>query len=122
MKIIDPGHAYELLRIDRLPYAPELTLRFVKRVGVTYPGNADAYSGTNLQSVLRACIDRIHYLNGQKRHWTNSMNTLLLTATIWLLEWRAARQRRQFYFRGFRTAVFGELCRTCGHTCCQEHR
>ncbi len=58
MKVIDPGHIYEL---DQLGGGTQ-TLRFVKRSGgaVTYE---EEWPGLQTQEVLRALIDRTKYLD-----------------------------------------------------------
>jgi hypothetical protein len=52
MKIIDPGHKYEL---DQLDGEGKEILTFVKRdtPSERYPGNQGHYPGTNMQEVLR---------------------------------------------------------------------
>jgi hypothetical protein len=86
MKVLDPGHCYLLDVLDG--DAPE-ELTFVKRVGDKYPGNTDAYSGTTLQEVLRACIDRVKYVNAQIPDFNNNDVLYHLRATILALEQRA---------------------------------
>lgn len=115
MDVKDPGHLYQLLCLDG--NEPEL-LRFVKREGPSYPGNVGSYPGANLQSVLRACIDRANYLQGQ--HWCVE-NMLLIAAlrlAIWLLEFRAARRHGRWYPHGLRFASEAKMCGMCGHTEC----
>jgi hypothetical protein len=48
MKVIDPGHYYELNVLDGDLPLPAY-LRFVKREGPGYPGNKDHYPGTTCQ-------------------------------------------------------------------------
>lgn len=56
MKVIDPGHVYDLRSLD----GEQLNrLVFVKREGPSYPGNVGHYPGTTMQEVLRALIDRL---------------------------------------------------------------
>ena len=59
MKIIDPGHIYELRQLGD---ANTQTIRFIKRCGgaVQY---SQEWSGLQTQEVLRALIDRTEYLN-----------------------------------------------------------
>ena len=48
MKVLDPGHVYELAQLDRESYDryPVAHLTFVKRVGEGYPGNeGEAHAG-----------------------------------------------------------------------------
>jgi hypothetical protein len=68
MRVMDPGHWYELALLDALPNRLGLeTLRFVKRVGDKFPGNQlPAYAGTTTQEVLRALIDRTKYVDAQE--------------------------------------------------------
>ena len=62
MKVIDPGHKYELAHLDGNGHE---VLTFVKREGDGYPGNIDHHAGTNLQEVFRAALDRVKYLDNQ---------------------------------------------------------
>lgn len=69
MRVIDPGHCYELDSLDGDGHVQRL--RFVKRVGDKYPGNQPpAYPGPTSQEVLRALIDRTVYADGQIDHTT----------------------------------------------------
>lgn len=63
MKVIDPGHHYGLAVLDGEPNGSE-SLLFVKRQGEKYPGNTFHHHGTTLQEVLRACCERLRYVNG----------------------------------------------------------
>ena len=78
MKVIDPGHVYQLDWLDVDPNAhldastahalggwDGTDLVFVKREGPGYPGNVGRHPGTNMQEVLRALIDRVKYLDNQ---------------------------------------------------------
>lgn len=126
MKVIDPGHEYDLDWLDGTPFTdrvPESRLIFVKREGDKYPGNKGHHPGTNIQEVLRVLIDRIEYLNNQNYHETNSHVIQNLRAAIYWLEYRAAeRHYRQIDF----IAKFGEedcielakTCPKCGHIGC----
>lgn len=79
MKVIDPGHKYELSTLDGDDSPVVLT--FVKRVGANYPGNESAYAGTTLQETLRACLDRLAYLDRQLPDPCNRCESLM-TRTI----------------------------------------
>lgn len=63
MKVIDPGHTYEVEVYDGIGGSELIT--FMKRQGPGFPGNTSAYPGTNCQEVLRVLIDRLKYLDGQ---------------------------------------------------------
>ncbi len=67
MKVLDPGHSYELNILDYSAGKPKQPfLIFVKRLGPKFPGNTgEAYPGTTLQEVLRACCDRLRYVSEQ---------------------------------------------------------
>jgi hypothetical protein len=116
MKIIDPGHKYELLNLDEGEFQ---TLTFMKREGEGYPGNVGHYGGTNLQSVLRACLDRVRYLHKQIPHENNLAVVLHLEHAILELENRAM-ERHGFVGRGLsrRQAVELPMCLVCGHVVC----
>lgn len=62
MKVWDAGHIYSLQSLDGGDH--EL-LRFVKREGPGFPGNKGHHPGTIIQEVLRACIDRLYYVDHQ---------------------------------------------------------
>lgn len=98
MKVIDPGHDYEIAVLDADPERPlRHHLSFVKRVGEKYPGNVGHHAGTTIQEVLRALIDRVKYVDGQIPDVRNSMVLFFLRRAIWLLEDRAAeRHGRRF--------------------------
>lgn len=106
MKILDPGHAYELSLLDAFNKEPQIILTFVKREGIKFPGNIGHYAGTNLQEVLRALVDRIKYLDNQIPHWTNKLNVMLLRAVLNFLEYRAAKR----HYRKFKWTWQIEKC------------
>jgi hypothetical protein len=92
MKVLDPGHEYRLSTIDD-PYGVEtIALRFVKREGEGYPGNVGHYSGTIIQEALRACIDRLKYVNNQIPDDRNIDVAHHLRCALFLLEDRAAER------------------------------
>lgn len=131
MKIIEPGHIYELDWLDGIPplecdisewdfLTP--TLVFVKREGDKYPGNTGHHPGTNIQEVVRALIDRVKYLDGQIEHPRNTFVLQHLRAVIYQLEMRAA-QRHNRELKLSADEVFNieivETCKKCGHIGCQ---
>lgn len=101
MRVLDPGHRYELNQLD-LNTAPvferfSVVLRFVKREGEKFPGNIGHYPGTTLQEVNRACIDRVKYVDNQISHPNNKIIIFLYRLIIWLLEKRAfERHNKKF--------------------------
>lgn len=60
MKVLTPGHKYELSHLDG---DNTQTLRFVNR------GNGNDCEGTTNQEVIRALIDRVIFLDSQV-HWS----------------------------------------------------
>lgn len=102
MKVTEPGHVYQLAFLDGAPSAhwgtvSDDTLTFVKRVGPRFPGNdqignGDAHPGTTMQEVLRALIDRVHYLDAQEPHPRNQDVIASLRRAIYDLELRAAQR------------------------------
>lgn len=112
MIVLDPGHEYDLQLLDerktwwqRLVLAitqnparyvgtgyPGVRLRFVKREGLGYPGNIGTHDGTTLQECLRACIDRVWYLQKQIPCGENDEIIYHLRQSIRLLEHRAAER------------------------------
>jgi len=124
MKVIDPGHEYELNQLDVDPKAGIVLsnrLIFVKREGPKYPGNIGAHEGTNIQEVCRALIDRLKYLDNQIHDDRNITSIIKLRHVIWLLEDRAAeRHGRGFDISYYNIETF-PTCPNCGHIGCQQY-
>jgi hypothetical protein len=120
MRVVDPGHVYELQALDMLDEDSCLPpLVFVKREGEKYPGNIGHHGGTNCQEVLRAVFDRLGYLDRQIEDSRNQKCRYLIAEAIELLEARAAdRHGRPRPTRI--EAVAGKTCRKCGHVGCAE--
>ena len=59
MRILDPGHVYEL---DNLGFRGTQTIRFVKRSGGAATHDEE-WDGLQTQEVIRALIDRTEYLD-----------------------------------------------------------
>lgn len=117
MRIIKPGHLYELFELD-ITLDHHQFLRYVHRVGKAYPGNTGrAYQGTNLQDIYRTAIDRHLYLNNQIPHPCNERCVIRLRQNIMDLEIRAAE-------RHGRVPLINEIietepfCFKCGHIGC----
>lgn len=90
MYVIDPGHRYLL---DCLDGPTTEHIRFVKRVGLKYPGNEGAHPGTTTQEVLRALINRSEYVNRQEPCLESEQVIGLLKTALVLLEIRASRKK-----------------------------
>jgi len=118
MRVIDPGHIYELDSVDG---NVSNVLQFVKRVGARYPGNVGAYAGTQVQEVLRACINRLEFVNAQAYSiWTVRACHALRTA-LWFLEIRHAFIKGWRMHAGVNDIEAVPTCKQCGHIECQEH-
>lgn len=119
MKVLDPGHMYELDSLDgREPFI----LRFVKRKGERYPGNTGSYSGPTSQEVLRAVLDRLAYVDQQAPHPANILTSHYLQCAIWCLEERHANIHGRTLVEYSPTAVARmQTCFFCGHVLCEEH-
>lgn len=122
-KVIDPGHKYELLTLDGNARFRQF-LTFVKRFDPEhpekYPGNTEAYPGTNIQSVVHALIERIDYLQNQIPHKNNIAIRRKFLEILWLLEDRAAeRHGRDFDYRPEDMDKM-PMCKHCGHVVCPE--
>lgn len=118
---LDEGHRYAL---DSLDGDHEQTLQFVKRTDedpTKFPRNDDAYPGATCQFVIRALMDRVRYLNGQKPCVENQIILFLLQSVLWLFEKRAARRHGRGYDHSPEFAEVAPICPDCGHTVC-EHR
>jgi hypothetical protein len=112
MTVIDPGHTYELGVLDG---TDREILRFVKREGPNYPGNVGVQCGTTLQEVLRACIDRVKYLDNQIPCMENKRVIIHLGLAIDMLEQRAAHRHNR---RAPEDSVGGTTCPLCLHVGC----
>lgn len=116
MKVIDPGHKYEL---DSYDGGESVRLTFVKREGEGYPFNAGHYSGTNCQEVIRALIDRVKYLQSQIHCDENIFVIDYLRRALWQFEIRAAqrhgRRLPDFYLNEIESQP---TCAGCGHIGC----
>ena len=116
MKIIDPGHDYLLNNLDN---TDKSRLRFVKRKGKQYPGNENAYPGTNMQEVMRALIDRCKYVNEQTPCLETESVIMHLQIAMLGLELRAARRHgRRLNFSSSSGIEEREVCEKCGHIGC----
>jgi len=119
MKVLDPGHRYELASLDG---EHRQVLQFVKRCDPKnpgrYPGNQNAYPGTTMQNVIRALLERMRYVQRQQWCVENVVGIVALRVALWLLEFRAARRHGRFYWRSLRFAETAEMCPSCGHTDC----
>ena len=116
MKVLDPGHRYELAHLDG---KRKQTLTFVKRKGAMYPGNKSAHEGTNVQEVLRACVDRLLYVNGQIPSEHTHLARLNIEGAIFELEQRAAERHGRSMGFSIDEAVHGKTCGKCGHVQCK---
>lgn len=138
MKILDPGHLYSLDTLDGdadlqdgFTLESSVTLRFVKRIGVKYPGNdPPGYDGTTTQEVLRALIDRTKYVDKQDQHTVNISVLYNLRSALYALERRAAERRGEPRALDAIRAIDGSpdagieafaKCETCGHIKCSVH-
>ena len=120
MKVLDPGHSYQ---VDVYPHDPRLgvlpfaiqKIDFVKKVGENYPGNhPPEHPGTNLQELLRVLINRLEYLNNQNSADENLDTLSHLRLSLYLNEKRAARLKG---IKFLNTPHIEELqpCKICGH-------
>lgn len=115
MKILDPGHRYQL---DQFDGAGESIVQFMKREGPGYPGNIGTSAGTNMQEVLRALIDRLIYVDGQIPDSRNLLVIQNLRDSLWLLEERAAERHGLALERSSGNVEAISTCLHCGHIAC----
>ena len=120
MKVLDKGHQYELASFDG---GTTQVLTFVKRNQPPgkYPGNTDAYPGTQTQEVLRALIDRAKYVNAQTPCMETTSSIDLLRQVLYLYESRHAH-RHQLSLPSSLSSNIEEVpfCVSCGHLVCAE--
>lgn len=69
MKVLEPGHNYELDILDSYKDSVPELLNFVNR------NNGKNSAGTNNQEVLRVLIDRVKFMEEQK-HWSGNEKIL----------------------------------------------
>jgi len=126
MKVLDPGHNYMLNKLDVDDDARQVDqtarLTFVKRKGEIYPGNENAYPGTNMQEVIRALINRCKYVNAQIGSDFTERAIMYLRDAFYELEARAAlRHNRGMFPIGYFDKIPIEehsTCSKCGHIGC----
>lgn len=118
MKVIDPGHCYDLTVFDG---AGEQVLRFMKREGPGFPFNVGHYPGTNCQEVIRALIERVKYLDRQIACAENAMILSGLRTALIAFETRAARRHRRELPALPVEVEDMPTCKTCGHIGCDIH-
>ena len=115
MKILDPGHLYEVEEYDS-NLSIKQTRRYMKRIGDKFPGNKPpSYSGTNCQEEIRVLIDRVMYLNNQKPCLENKLIIENFRKNIELFENRALREKN--LPRPIWPLEIEKLipCKICGH-------
>ena len=126
MQVVDSGHKYLLKSFDG---GEPILLTFVKRNNPPekYPGNRDAYPGTQIQEVLRALIDRVVYVQrqGDAIGYNEVEDPLILSnfrESLWLLETRVRRIRKQPSLGITAARIEHETaCSECGHIRCLNH-
>ena len=115
VKIIDPGHEYELASLDGEQVN---RLVFVKREGKGYPGNVGHHPGTTMQECLRALIDRAKYVQNQIPCEETHKAIKHMADAVYLLELRAARRHNRIAWFTVEQALSGPTCVKCGHVGC----
>lgn len=118
MKVIDPGHYFELDVLDAVDETTKAYLSFVKREGEGYPGNVGHHPGTNIQEVLRALISRVRYLDNQIHHPYNDGVLDHLRSSLWLRELRAAERHGRELQASTEDVEDRPTCPRCGHIGC----
>jgi hypothetical protein len=117
MRVIDPGHEYDL---DSLDGEQSNHLVFVKREGAGYPGNVGHHPGTTMQEVLRALIDRAVYVNDQIFSEETSEAIEHMKRAIILFELRAAKRHgRDLQWTDDEMFLGIGKCKKCGHVGCE---
>lgn len=108
MRIIDPGHDYELESYDGYLYVP---LRFVGKA-----------AGTNCQEVIRVLIDRVKYLDNQMPCQENKTIVTNLRSALIAFENRAIRRHGLKVRDLWPDAIeLLQTCKICGHIRCVGH-
>lgn len=98
MKVITPGHRYELDHFENygLPGCPVQTLQFIEKRPDPAGGTLETVNdGTTNEEVIAVLIDRINYLNSKFPCRENSIAvTKLEEALLWLNHRTAKRKAR----------------------------
>lgn len=117
MKVLDAGHKFELATFDG---GEPQVLTFVKRNDPPekYPGNSDAYPGTQVQEVLRALIERGLYLETQIPCRETRLLIENCRDSIWLLESRHAQRHGGRLVLARDGIEETPVCSDCGHILC----
>lgn len=122
MKVLDPGHMYDLDELDRNHSSlPGVVLRFVKREGDGYPGNTGTYPGTTVQETLRVLIHRLWYIENQINDPANWVAIRSLRKGLYVLEERAARRHHLKWTKAWDPHIRWEEVPHCachGHWLC----
>lgn len=116
MRVIDPGHVYQLDVLDGEDIP--LFLTFVKREGDGYPGNVGHHPGTTTQDVLRALIERAQYVDNQIHDEANDEAIWAFRYAIWQLETRAARRHGRDFSIPMHEIELQPTCPSCHHVGC----
>lgn len=120
MEVLDRGHDYLLASLDgREP----IRLTFVKRNDPPdkYPGNDSAYGGTQIQEVLRALIERCHYLEGQVPCMQTEAVLVAFERSLWILEQRHTERHGDpdaMDIYPIKDIDLRGVCQGCGHIEC----
>jgi hypothetical protein len=126
VKVLDPGHLYELSNLDQhAPGNRVERLQFVKRIGDKFPGNlGEPRCGTISQEVIRALIDRTLFVNGQIEHGLNYRALGALRDALIALEMRSALARGDedaaAQIRVMQAPETEATCDHCGHILCRR--
>jgi len=124
MKVLDPGHHYEVTNYDG---GGTQRIAFMKRVGENYPNNTGGpYKGTNCQELLRVLIDRVRYLNEVNiPDYRNEIILANLRSSLFQFESRALdrhgyelddEDKEKLFIIPLETSP---TCPTCGHIICK---
>lgn len=98
MKVITPGHRYELANFERKD-APGQVLQFIEKAQLNTPDGGIGFEtvndGTTNEEVLAVLIDRLNSLNAKVPCRENSIAiTHIETALLWLNKRTADRAAR----------------------------
>ena len=121
MEVLDPGHDYLLASFDG---GEPIRLTFVKRNDPPekYPGNTNAYPGTQIQEVLAALLERMRYVDQQVPCEQTQAAIEHIAKAFWLLEQRHAERHGvpdsldRIGANSFITQW--PRCSRCGHIAC----
>ena len=116
-KVHVPGHRYAVLRQYNEGYEQ---ISFPMRHSDPFTSHVNTFPGTTVQAILRVCIDRLQYMGRHGERKLHKGVVGLLTLALWIMEYRAAKQKGKAYPYSLQFALRSPVCPVCGKTSCRD--